>query len=187
MIENELNTVELLSRLRGVGVELRAENDKLRIDAPKGALSASLREELFQRKGEILRFFEVSSPKANDEVPLPEILPVPRNQRLPLSFSQERLWFLHQFEPESVAYSMPRMIRLRGTLDIKALTQAFYELARRHETLRTTFHESEGRLEQLIASEPSFSPKVIDLRHLPEEERENEVLRLTDIESKAAV
>ena len=124
-----------------------------------------------------------SSPETTS-MHFPEVLPVPRNQRLPLSFSQERLWFLHQLEPESIAYSMPSMIRLHGTLDIKALTRAFYELARRHETLRTTFHESEGRAEQLIAAEPSFSPKVIDLRHLPAEERENEVLRLTGIESK---
>ena len=115
---------------------------------------------------------------------LPKVVPISREERLPLSFAQERLWFLHQLEPESVAYSMPGTIRLWGALDIEALSRAFDALGRRHETLRTSFRVVDGLPEQVIAPEPSVSPEVIDLRQLPENEREDEVVRLTEAEAR---
>ncbi|HEV2735383.1 MAG TPA: amino acid adenylation domain-containing protein, partial [Longimicrobiaceae bacterium] len=70
----------------------------------------------------------------------PPLLPVPRDGRpLPLSFAQQRLWFIAQMAPESPAYNMPYALRLRGPLDPAALERALAEVVRRHESLRTTF------------------------------------------------
>ncbi|MGY2376057.1 amino acid adenylation domain-containing protein [Pseudomonas sp. SDO524_S393] len=68
-----------------------------------------------------------------------EILPVPRNQTLPLSYSQQRLWFLDRFEGPSAAYNMSSVVRLRGALDIAALQNALQRVLERHESLRTGF------------------------------------------------
>jgi hypothetical protein len=95
----------------------------------------------------------------------------------PLSFAQERLWFLHHLEPDSLAYSMPRSIRLKGVLRKDALEKSYVELARRHETLRTTFHSTDGNPVLRIAAEPKILFDALDLRHLPGVEREAEAKR----------
>src|SRR5262245_43276239 len=67
------------------------------------------------------------------------ILPQPRvSNALPLSFAQQRLWFLHQLQPDSPAYTIPSPMRLQGPLDLAALRRTFDAIMRRHETLRTT-------------------------------------------------
>ena len=109
---------------------------------------------------------------------------VSRDQDLPLSFAQERLWFLHHLEPDSVAYSMPRSIRLKGVLRKDALEKTYVELARRHETLRTTFHSTDGNPVLRIAAEPNIVFDTVDLRHLPEVEREAEAKRLSEEDAR---
>ncbi|MDC3237176.1 amino acid adenylation domain-containing protein [bacterium] len=104
---------------------------------------------------------------------------VSRDQDLPLSFAQERLWFLHHLEPDSLAYSLPRGIRFKGVLSKDALEKTYVELARRHETLRTTFHSTDGNPVLRIAAEPNIVFDTLDLRHLPGVEREAEVKRLS--------
>ncbi len=123
-------------------------------------------------------------PGEADALRLPRVVPISRNNRLPLSFSQERLWFLHQLEPESIAYSMPGSIRLKGKLDKKALEQTLVELARRHETLRTTFRFVDGQPEQVIAAAPEVSLTYDDFRKFPETERETEAMRVADEQSR---
>jgi amino acid adenylation domain-containing protein len=172
----------LLAHLNDLGVKIRSDGEKLRIEAPRGVIDSTLHQELTDRKDEIIGLLSNSHvPRHKDHMPLKG---VPRSERLPLSFAQERLWFLHQLEPDSTAYSMPKTIRLRGSLDKEALRRTFSEIGRRHESLRTTFRSLEGRAEQVLAPEPSFSTKVVDLGHLPEAERENEVRRLTEIASR---
>ena len=72
------------------------------------------------------------------------IVPVSRESELPLSFAQERLWFLDQLAPGSTVYNMPGAFRLTGRLDIAALERSLNEIMRRHEALRTTFRSVEG-------------------------------------------
>lgn len=91
---------------------------------------------------------------------------------LPLSFAQERLWFLHQFEPESTAYNIPRAFRLAGPLDVTALQQALSEIVRRHEVLRTTFRIQEGKTVQVIAPVAAVALPVVDFVEMSQEERE---------------
>ncbi|WP_208723376.1 condensation domain-containing protein, partial [Corallococcus llansteffanensis] len=93
----------------------------------------------------------------------PAILPVPRTEALPLSFAQQRLWFIDQLEPLSPAYNMPAFVRLQGPLDVNALQRALSELVRRHEALRTTFIQHEGQPLQRIAPEASLPLDTVDL------------------------
>ena len=77
-------------------------------------------------------------------VSLPPITRVLREETWPLSFAQERLWFIDQLEPESAAYNIPRAVELTGTLQMSALEQSLWELMRRHEVLRTSFVSLDG-------------------------------------------
>ncbi len=114
-----------------------------------------------------------------EELPL---LPVPREGAFPLSFSQERLWFLDQLIPGSAAYHIPAPVRLRGTLDLAALEQSFNLLIQRHESLRTTFTVVDGRPAQLVATTLELPLLVHDLRALPQDEQALESRRLATAE-----
>jgi len=119
---------------------------------------------------------------------MPEIVPVPREpQGMPLSYAQRRLWFLHRLEPGSPAYNVPGALRLRGPLKPEALAGALSEIARRHESLRTVFHEvSPGSPEplQMILDPAPVAMPSIDLSALPEARREDEAGRLLADEAR---
>src|SRR5262249_44294287 len=95
----------------------------------------------------------------------PEIVAARRDGALPLSFAQQRLWFLSQLEGASGAYHMPLGLRLRGVLDGEALRRALDRIVARHEALRATFGQQEGRPVQRIgAAETGFALQEHDLR-----------------------
>ncbi|HYY41648.1 MAG TPA: condensation domain-containing protein, partial [Pyrinomonadaceae bacterium] len=113
------------------------------------------------------------------------LVPVPRTtERIPLSFAQQRLWFLQQLETTSAAYHIPAIFRLQGALDVHALARAFSEIVRRHEALRTTFGEVGGEPTQVIQPAPSITLPVTDLSGLPPTEREAEAVRLASHEAQ---
>ncbi|HEX8179495.1 MAG TPA: amino acid adenylation domain-containing protein, partial [Pyrinomonadaceae bacterium] len=113
------------------------------------------------------------------------LVPVPRTtQRIPLSFAQQRLWFLQQLETTSAAYHIPAIFRLQGTLDVHALARALSEIVRRHEALRTTFSEVDGEPTQVIQPAPTITLPIIDLSALPPTEREAEAVRLASSEAQ---
>jgi amino acid adenylation domain-containing protein len=102
----------------------------------------------------------------------PPIHPVSRKGNLPLSFAQQRLWFLDQLMPGSPAYNMPSAVRVRGKLNLAALEQSLNEVVNRHESLRTTFPVVAGQPVQKISSKQKLALPVLDLMGLPEFERE---------------
>ncbi|HEU0012159.1 MAG TPA: amino acid adenylation domain-containing protein, partial [Longimicrobium sp.] len=108
----------------------------------------------------------------------PPILPVPRDGDLPLSFAQERMWFVDRLEPGSPVYHMPFAHRLRGPLDVEALRRAFGALAERHETLRTAFPLVDGVPVQRIAERAEVDVPVTDLRARLEAARDDEAMRI---------
>ena len=112
------------------------------------------------------------------------MLPVSREKDLPLSFAQERLWFLDQYEPNSSVYNVPSALRLRGCLNVAALERSLTEIIRRHESLRTTFSMIDGEAVQVIAPAAGQSLAVVDLRDHPEGEREEEARRLVREEAR---
>ena len=98
----------------------------------------------------------------------------PDSTPIPLSFAQERLWFLDQLETDSTAYNLSNVLRLKGPLNVPALQYSLQELVRRHETLRTTFPASGGSPVQCIVPELSLPLSVHSLDTLPAEARETE-------------
>ncbi|MGI8443339.1 non-ribosomal peptide synthase/polyketide synthase [Pectobacterium versatile] len=116
----------------------------------------------------------------------PSIKKVDRNMPLPLSFAQQRLWFIGQLDQAaSQAYHLPAALRLTGKLDKPALTAALDSLIARHESLRTHFALVEGQPCQQIASEETrFCLSSLDLRNLDETARAKRVAELTESEAR---
>ena len=107
-----------------------------------------------------------------------ELHPVSRQHPLPLSFAQQRLWFLDQLEPQNPLYNVPFITRLRGPLQSHALEQALQEIVRRHEALRTTFHMLNDEPVQVIAPSLTLPLAITDLSSLPATAREDQARRL---------
>jgi amino acid adenylation domain-containing protein len=112
---------------------------------------------------------------------------IPRRKEVgfaPLSFAQERLWFLSQLMPDNPFYNMPAALRLAGPLNVTALERALSEIVRRHEVLRTTFRTVAGRLEQVISPARRLTLPVVDLIGVPKSEREACARKLATEESR---
>ncbi|WP_288100270.1 condensation domain-containing protein, partial [Herbaspirillum sp.] len=101
-----------------------------------------------------------------------------------LSFAQQRLWFVDQFEPGSPMYNMPSAVRVSGRLDPAVLARTLNEIVRRHEALRTTFRNAAGRPVQEIAPALELALPLIELRGLAPELRESEARRLATAEAR---
>ncbi|MBC8449436.1 MAG: amino acid adenylation domain-containing protein, partial [Chloroflexi bacterium] len=97
----------------------------------------------------------------------------------PLSFAQERVWFLERLEPDRALYNVPEVtFRLRGPLNVAVLERSLNEIVQRHETLRTTFGQVDGRPVQVIRPSRQLTLPVVSLDHLPPEQREAEARRI---------
>jgi amino acid adenylation domain-containing protein/non-ribosomal peptide synthase protein (TIGR01720 family) len=168
---HSLLAIQLLSRLRdtfGVKVTLRSLFDTPTIESLATRLLALMRE-----KG---------------AVQVPPITRASRDGALPLSFAQQRLWFVQQLDPESSAYNVPIAVKLEGRLKPAVLERCFAEVVSRHETLRTTFVAVEGEAVQVIAAESAAPPFVlpqVDLTRLGGR-AEAEAGRLARAESRRA-
>ena len=162
---HSLLTVQVLARVRDIyAVELTQRNF---FDTPTAAgLAQRVR----------------AARRTNLDVPA--IRKVSRDQVLPLSFAQQRLWFLERLQPGSTAYSMLFGIRLSGTLDKEAFHRSLREIVRRHEVLRTTFPEKNGVPEQKVNDQIDLPVDQIDLRHLSLVNRERELQRARLMESE---
>jgi amino acid adenylation domain-containing protein len=114
--------------------------------------------------------------------------PLTRSERdpqgMPLSFAQQRLWFIDQLAPGSPVYNIPFSFRMMGELNVKAIEQTLCEIARRHEVLRTTFAKRDGRPVQLIAEAADFTLPLTDLTALADEEQRREVTRIAREEAQ---
>jgi amino acid adenylation domain-containing protein len=124
---------------------------------------------LAQKLGEVMQ--------AQEGLQASRLSPVARSSRLPLSFAQQRLWFLDQLEPGSPFYNIARAIRLQGPLDTVALSEALSEIVNRHESLRTTFGDDGSPFQRIAIANP-LSVAVADLFPLPETERESKAEEL---------
>ncbi|HHE54555.1 MAG TPA: amino acid adenylation domain-containing protein, partial [Caldithrix abyssi] len=109
---------------------------------------------------------------------LPPFKRIPRDQDLPLSFAQQRLWFLDQLAPDNATYNIPTALKINGVFNLHVFEKTLNFLVERHETLRTTFTNKNGTPLQIIKEHLELKPPLIDLSHLPEKEREQEALRL---------
>ncbi|WP_437515457.1 type I polyketide synthase [Sorangium sp. So ce1099] len=147
---DSLVATQVMSRIRaqlGVELPLRALFQGPTVAALAAQVDSALRGEGRQRE-------------------FPPIQRIPRDGPLPLSFAQHRLWFVDQLEPGSPAYNVPFVVRAAGRLDIDALRRSLFEIARRHEALRTTFSARDGVPFPVIAPEARVPFRMSDLSHL---------------------
>ncbi|MGW5658476.1 condensation domain-containing protein, partial [Streptomyces humi] len=142
---------EVLAELEGRGVRFALTDGRLRVFAPKGVLTEELRNRLRECRDEI-RDLVAERRSARDTGHAPAITAADRAQRLPLSFAQQRLWFLDQLDPGSTEYNVPMPVRLGGPLDVAALSAALDGVVARHEVLRT----------RLVAGPDGVPYQVID-------------------------
>ena len=171
-----MKTVEtLLLELRQLNVKVWAEGDSLRYRATKGILTPDLLTQLRERKAEILSF--LSQTEGSLDYAAEQIQPVKRSSYLPLSFGQERFWFLEQLEGANAAYNLARVFCLEGRLDATVLEQAISSIIERHEILRTRFKIIDDTPVQVVAPNTPFTIPVFDLRDLPETVRATEAQR----------
>ncbi|MEH2084714.1 MAG: amino acid adenylation domain-containing protein [Nostoc sp.] len=165
--------VEFICQLSDLSINLEIDGDRLRCHAPEGGLTPTLRQEIAGRKTEIMQFLrQAKRIKATHQLP---IQPVPRDGKLPLSFAQQRLWFVQQLSPESDSYNMLEALRLDGSLNVVALEQSLSELIRRHEVLRTTFPTVDGNPIQHIAAATALNLPIHDLQELSALEQTSQI------------
>jgi amino acid adenylation domain-containing protein/non-ribosomal peptide synthase protein (TIGR01720 family) len=127
----------------------------------------------------------LSSAREDSPVSVPEAIGAGRRERqLPLSFAQQRLWFIDQLEPGRPFYNVPVALRLSGRLDVSVLRRTLGEVVRRHEVLRTTFPAPEGTASQRIAASLHLSLPVIDLSALAPESGQRVAHRLARSEAQ---
>src|ERR1700754_2688218 len=123
--------------------------------------------------------------QAASAVPRPVIETQSRDTNtFPLSFGQQRLWFVQGLAPESYVYNIPHALRFKGELNVSAFEAAVNEIVRRHEILRTTFIVREAQPVQVISAPQSFTLTVDDLSGLEPEAREAEALHLATGEAR---
>jgi amino acid adenylation domain-containing protein/thioester reductase-like protein len=118
------------------------------------------------------------------EEDIPELKAMPRGEQIPLSYAQQRLWFLDKLEPNSSLYNIPTAWRLKGKWNIEALEEGYNLLIQRHEALRTVIQECNGEPTQVIKEYVQEFLKVTDIRDLSKEEKEIKVKALVQEEAE---
>src|SRR5262249_35549122 len=124
--------------------------------------------------------------RAEEKKRLPPLIRASRKDqslRLPLSFAQQRLWFLDQLTPKNPFYNIPGVVMLEGSVNLEALERAINEIVRRHEVLRTRFEVDAGMPVQVIDEWERWRLEVEDLTGLTEEVRDEEIRRIAKEEA----
>ncbi len=162
---------KFLLELRDLDIKIWSDGDLLRYQAPKGTMTPDILQKLQEQKAEILSFLCSSVSTKNDN--FPAILPIKRNEKLRLSFAQERLWFINQLEGNSPLYNISSVTKIEGNLNISALEKAIQHLCERHESLRTNFVNQSGKPFLRISEETKPRLEIVKTQHLSPREREN--------------
>jgi amino acid adenylation domain-containing protein len=163
---------ELITDLNDRDIKLWLETTdeiKLRCNAPKGALTSEIRQELADRKSEIINFLQSHQLEINPDTDT--IQPLDRHDNLAVSFAQARLWFLDRLEDASATYNIPISLILSGDLNTDALKQAITTIVDRHQSLRTHFELVDDTPIQVINDGSLLETPVIDLQYLVPAER----------------
>src|SRR5581483_7289738 len=165
---------QLLDEYRKKNVRLSVDGGKLIIDAPKGALGSEDLSRLRENRSAIIELIE----RARSDASVDRIEPRGHDGACPLSYAQQRLWFVDQLNPEgSRAYHISTMLKVEGELDVLALRRALDRIVSRHEALRTVFVCEGEQAVQMIVPQTSFSLVERDFSALEMPERTRELER----------
>lgn len=167
--------VEFLGHLRSLDVSLSLEGDALKCNAPQGILTSDLRQELSDRKPEIISFLRTS--RRARRTGKPSISRMDRSGPLPLALAQQRLWFLNQLDSNSAVNNIGAALRLRGDFDKAAFDLALMDTVQRHEILRTSFIQVHGEPQAVIVDGSDWKYETVDARHLGDRGPESELLQ----------
>lgn len=159
-----MTIIEFVSYLNNLGIKIWLESGHLNYRVPKGVMNPDLKNQLLGRKSEILAFLEEA--QTATDCSFEPILSIKRSGDLPLSFAQQRMWFLYQLESQSPFYNEGLQLRVAGVLHVEALQQSLNEIIRRHEILRTTFPAVDGKPLQVIFPSLAMNIPVLDLQGL---------------------
>ncbi|MDB9349013.1 amino acid adenylation domain-containing protein [Nodularia spumigena] len=171
-----MKTIEkFLAHLYSLDVKLWIEDANLRCSVPEDVLTDELGVELRSRKSEIINFLRQAKSSTNYTQ---AILPAERHENLPLSFAQQRLWFLEQLQLGNATYNLPTAVRLKGNLDVRVLERSLNEIIQRHEVLRTHFKTVNGNPVLHIQPSVTLPLAVIDLQTFNPLEQDEEVRHL---------
>ncbi|MEM9980209.1 MAG: condensation domain-containing protein, partial [Cyanobacteria bacterium P01_D01_bin.2] len=151
-----------LADLAHQDIKLWLDGEKLRCSGPEDLLTDSFNAGLKARKSEIIAFLR----QVQGQSAAAAVLPADRTKPLPLSFAQQRLWFLHQMQPNAAVYNLPMAIEVEGFLDVAAFTQSLNGIVRRHEALRTRFVMVDGQPAQVIEAPAPVSIEQIDFQDI---------------------
>jgi amino acid adenylation domain-containing protein len=168
-----VSVADLVSHLRNLDIRLSAEGERVRVNAPKGVLTESLRAQIVERKQELLQFLSHYE-QSTASIP-PPVIPRSITEPAPLSFAQERLWFLEQLEPASAVYNICRASRILGKLNPSAIESSLNEIVRRHKVLRSSIRVADGRPVQVVQPPFELNLSVMDLHATSDVEREPEI------------
>ncbi|GEM_PF-5031738 len=148
-LPNFTHLSDFLAFLRERDIRLRAEDGKLRFDAPKGAMTDAILAYLKQHKTGLMALLEAEQIAANAD----DLVPAPDGAIKPLSFFQDWFWLNQQKNPNSCLYNLPRLFYIRGPLDVEPLRASLAIIMRRHEILRTVFRQENGIPVQQVVQE----------------------------------
>ncbi|MBE9205818.1 amino acid adenylation domain-containing protein [Nostoc sp. LEGE 06077] len=157
---------EFLSLLNTLDIKIWIEDDQLHYRAPKGVMTAEIKQQLKERKTEILAFLQEA--QTATQLTSLSLVSGNRDKDLPLSFAQQRMWFLSQLDGESTFYNESFQLRIVGKLSLTALEQSINEIIRRHEALRTNFPIVEGVPFQVIRPSLTITIPVVEVQYLTE-------------------
>lgn len=173
---------DLLQTLQQRNIQLWLDGDRLRYRAAKDALTPELKTQIKSQKPAIIDFLQQAQSSSQSQ--LPPIKRIDREGKLPLSFAQQRFWFLQQFEPESTANNMPVVVRFKGALDRDILHQSLRAVMDRQEVFRSRFPLVDGEPVVVIEDAIALDVPVEDIRHIPTADRETEAHRLATLEAR---
>ncbi len=158
---NLTNIVNLLEKVNNLGVKVSYTDDKLIVNIHKDIkLDAYVLNELRENKDDLLEYLKNQSSLALSLPKKIQITSVAKGERVPLSFSQERLWFIDQLEG-SVQYHIPAILRLQGEVNLEALSFALRTIVERHQVLRTLIGQHQGEAYQHVIGSEGWQLEVL--------------------------
>ncbi len=170
--------------LKDIDLYLDAEG-KLKAKAPKGAITAQIAGQIKDNKEALVAYLQqldemtVATPASGDISALNRC-----GQTVPVSFAQQRLWFIDSLQNGTPEYNMPLAFEVQGQLDIKVIDRVFQTIVSRHEVLRSVYLERDGQTLQHIRAmdDIEFKVKLIDVSHLTGETLEEKVKAVVEQE-----